>query len=349
MNNRNIHILPSGMLRMVGVLLMACWQTATVAAAVYNGVTVPVNNDYIRTQVGTTSRQVVKEISGLACSRVTPGYLWAEWDEGNSNILALAPDGRRQMSVSIADMIDRDDWEDICTGTYRDIPYIFIGAFGDNYSVWADQYYIVCLPEPAIESGTVQVSATLIRFGFPDGECHNVETLMYDPVDEMFYMVDKTGDAAPTLYHLAMRLDYGEELQRLSAGQKLGKKGDKWRNITAGDISPDGSLIAIKNKQVLLLWTRDGQESVSVTLTRQPEQIGTYEEEEQGEAIAWLDNYTFYTTSDSKNDTPIYMYRKEHAPSSLEKYESRPVARKVLVDGRLCLLYDDRLFTIEGF
>ena len=334
------------------LILLLPWGTMA-AEAIYNGMTVAVNNDYIRTEVGTTNEKIIKEVSGLACSRVTPGYLWTEKDEGTSGILALRPDGSRAMTLTFSGMNNRDDWEDICTGTYNGTPYIFIGAFGDNKAEYADNYYIVCVPEPAINvtattATTATVAVTLIRFGFPDGAGHNVETLMYDPIEEVFYIVDKTDSGAPTLYHLAMRTDYGDALQRLEVGQKLGKKSDKWHNITAGDISPDGSLIAIKNKQIILLWTREGAESITTTLSRQPVQIGTYEEEEQGESIAWLDNNTFYTTSDSKGNTPIYIYSRTDSPAAQQELRISSPVEKRIINGTLYIRSHNGWVEISG-
>lgn len=339
-----------GRYRIIILILLLPWMTMVEGtAAKYNGVTVTVNNDYIRTQVGTTDKKVIKEVSGLACSRVTPGYLWAEKDEGTSTILALRPDGSRAMTLTLSGMNSRDDWEDICTGTYHETPYIFLGAFGDNDAIYADNYYIVCIPEPTINSGATTVDVTLIRFGFPDDAAHNVETLMYDPIDEMFYIVDKTSDAAPTLYSLAMRTDYGNELQRLTSEHPLGKKGDSWHNITAGDISPDGSLIAIKNKKVILLWHRNEEESVAEALTHQPEQIGTYEEEEQGESLAWLNNYTFYTTSDSKENTPIYMYQKDEPVTALTNQTGNGhSAEKRLIQGNIYIQHGNQIYNVLG-
>jgi hypothetical protein len=66
--------------------------------------------------------------------------------------------------------------------------------------------------------------------------------------------------------------------------------------------------MAIKNKEYILLWQRQGNESLSVTATRRPQQIAAYQEEKQGEALAWADSTTFYTTSDQKKDIPIYKY-----------------------------------------
>lgn len=356
---------PSHLLTIAATLLIA--TSVHAAAPIYYGQSLKANKDYVRTQVGTTQKSIVKEVSGLACSRVTPGYLWAEWDEGCSNILALRPDGTKQMRLTLRGMNQRDDWEDICTGTYNNTPYIFIGAFGDNQLVFADQYYIVCVAEPAITSVDRTVDVLLIRFGFPDHLAHNVETLMYDPIYQTFYIVDKAESVAPTLYSLPMSTTYGNALQTLTRVRQLGLDADGWDLVTGGDISPDGSLVAIKNQKHILLWTRQGTESLTATMARTPKYISTYKKEEQGESLAWLDNNSFYTTSDSKNDTPIYVYSKAGAvipplptdttggsdqPTETaleaEPEPTTPRAEKYIRDGHLYIRHGEQIYTILG-
>jgi hypothetical protein len=91
--------------------------------------------------------------------------------------------------------------------------------------------------------------------------------------------------------------------------------GSKFNLCTGGDITPDGSWMAIKNKKYILLWERQGSESLSATATRHPTQIAAYQEEAQGESLAWEDNSTFYTTSDQKKDVPIYKYTRGDSPT----------------------------------
>ena len=60
----------------------------------------------------------------------------------------------------------------------------------------------------------------------------------------------------------------------------------------------------------MLIWNREEGESVADAMARRPKQVKAYKKESQGEAIAWLDSTTFYTTSDSDVSEPIYMYTK---------------------------------------
>lgn len=286
--------------------------TITWAAGInYNGTTLTENKEFTRTECGTSYKDVMKEISGLACSRQTPGYLWAHGDENASSsdrkIIAIQPSGTLAMTVKLTTPnTDRDDWEDICTGVYNNTNYVFLGAIGDNDLQFNDQYYIYYFEEPAITSGTITVTVNTICYGYPDNKAHNTETLMYDNVEQMLYIADKV-DGVCHLYKLPFRTDYGTGVQRLTEVCALGS-GSKFKLANGGDISPDGRCMAIKSEKYVLLWERQGSESLSTTAQRLPVQIAAYQEEEQGESLAWYNDSLFYTTSDSKKNTPIYKY-----------------------------------------
>lgn len=326
----------------------------------YDGNKLMLNNDFTRTQCGTAYKKVLKEISGLACSRTTPGYLWAHGDENiddKKKIIAIIPNAQSKseelvMTVNITGDPGRDDWEDIATGIYNNTNYIFIGAFGDNKLQYKDKYYIYFFEEPTITSdSTVSQSVNYIKFGYPDNKAHNTETLMYDNVEQMFYIADKVEDGVCHLYKLPFRTDYGTGLQTLTEVCALGN-GSAFNYLTGGDITPDGKWMAIKSKPYVLLWERQGNESLSQTAQRRPVQIAAYQEEAQGESLAWEDNTTFYTTSDQTSDQPIYKYTRvisEDNPTDLDTVQKENVpCSKVLRNGQILILRGEQVFTITG-
>ena len=314
------------------LFLVAGVMSATIARGAginYNGTSLQENTEFTRTQCGTQQKSVMKEISGLACSRTTPGYLWAHGDENtgsNRKIIAIQPDGTLAMTVNLTTPgTTRDDWEDIATGAYNNKNYVFVGAIGDNDLQFNDSYYIYYFEEPAISSGTQNVTVNTIRFGYPDNAAHNTETLMYDNVEQMFYIVDKVKSGICHLYKLPFSTTYGTGVQRLTEVCALGN-GSKFNYCTGGDITPDGQWMAIKSKPYVLLWERQGSESLSQTAQRNPVQVMAYQEEEQGESLAWFNDSIFYTTSDSKSNTPIYKYvRAGESGSDTTSVDPTPV------------------------
>ena len=316
----------------------------------YNGKVLPWNTDFSRTQCGTLDISVnLEEVSGIACSRVTPGYIWMQSDEVQNKIIATDELGaNRYMTVNFSKTI-RWDWEDLSGGVYNGKNYLFIGAFGDNNET-DGEYHIIYFEEPAIGSpNTITVTPGDIPFVYPDGLKHNAEALMYDNIENMIYIITKVYYDVCKVYKLPFRLDY-TGTQTLTYVCDLGKKsdlgtGDKadhgFHLVTAADISPDGKYILIKNQNNttpvyswILLWERQGNESISETLKRDPEPLKCYDVEWQGEAIAWLDDDSFYTTSDSQpegsdpGDPPIYKYIRKPAPTPMVK-------RSFTIDGDL--------------
>jgi hypothetical protein len=106
-------------------------------------------------------------------------------------------------------------------------------------------------------------------------------------------------------------------VQRLTEVCALGN-GSKFKEANGGDITPDGQWMAIKNEKYILLWERQGAESLSATAQRNPVQVMAYQKEEQGESLAWFNDSIFYTTSDSKSNTPIYKYVRAGESGSVD-------------------------------
>ena len=336
----------------------------------YNGEVLEWNYSWKKTQCGTLDiNENIIEVSGIACSRVTPGFIWMQSDETVKYIIATDEKGEKRACKVKFDKSIRWDWEDMSGGVYNDTNYLFIGAFGDNDETDGN-YSIVYFKEPAIDSANtpeITVTPQQIKYVYPDGKKHNNEALMYDNVENMIYIITKVYYDVCQVFRIPFRLDYGTETQTLEYVCDLGVKSDLGEGskpykgfhlVTAADISPDGKYILIKNHNNyvaiyswVLYWERVGNESISETLkNRQPQVIDCYEYEWQGEAIAWRDNNTFYTTSDSDtaSEPPIYKYTRE----CHEGFESiRPETagtQKMIKDGQLIILKNGKVFNALG-
>lgn len=361
-------------------LLLAGTYVWAAKPLVFNGDTLPENTDFQRSQCGTlTTKKTMAEISGIACSRVTPGFLWMESDNISNQIIATNLKGnicylKLRLSLSAG---ARWDWEDLCGGVYEGKNYIFVAAIGDNNEN-GGEYRIHYVEEPDIPTTKIdsmrKVKGKSILFQYPEGKLHNAEALMYDNVEQMFYIITKKYYQPCQVFSLPMSLDYGNEVQTLTYVCDLGVQSDLGEGtkadygfhlVTGADISPDGKYILIKNHNNTtvdrkeygyswtLLWTRDGEESVSETLKRQPQVIGCYEEEWQGEAICWKDSTTFYTTSDDDGNPPIYKYKNQYAPEEQGVESVRPDADRsprtlVLMGNTLYIRGKEGLYTLEG-
>lgn len=358
----------------VFVLLAAGDVSCTAAPRlVYFGDTLQWNTDWVKKQCGTLDIKAnIIEVSGIACSRVTPGYIWMQSDETAKYIIATDEKGeKRACKVNMSKTI-RWDWEDMSGGVYEGKNYLFIGAFGDNDET-DGEYSVVWFEEPAIDpenAPEITVTPNRIKYVYPDGKKHNNEALMYDNRDQVIYIITKVYYNVCQVFSLPFRTDYGDEEQTLTYVCDLGVKSDLGEGtkpykgfhlVTAADISPDGKYILIKNHNNIvatycwvLLFTREEGESVAETLIRQrhPEPIKAYNTYEwQGEAICWLDSTTFYTTSDADDgNPPIFKFTKK-SPSGVESVQAgKNKAGKSLVyiDGTLYVRSEEGLFTMDG-
>ena len=352
------------------VLITAACSNAA-PALVYYGDTLEWNKDWKRTQCGTLDiKENIIEVSGIACSRVTPGYIWMQSDETSKNIIATDEKGEKRAMKVKFDKSIRWDWEDMSGGVYEGTDYLFIGAFGDNDET-DGEYSIVYLEEPAIDPETPEITVTprQIKYVYPDGKKHNNEALMYDNIDQMIYIITKVYYDVCQVFSIPFRLDYGDETQTLTYVCDLGVRSDLGQSdknqpykgfhlVTGADISPDGKYILIKNHNNIvatyswiLLWERLEGESVAETLIRErhPGPLRCYNYEWQGEAICWLDDDTFYTTSDADDgNPPIYKYTRQ-ASQGVENVRTDKTNNKlVLINDVLYIRSKDGLYSLDG-
>ncbi|MDH4296207.1 MAG: hypothetical protein OEV74_08020, partial [Cyclobacteriaceae bacterium] len=78
--------------------------------------------------------------------------------------------------------------------------------------------------------------------------------------------------------------------------------------ITAGDVSADGSEVLLKNYKHIYYWHNTAEIPVVDLLKTTPREI-PYEQEPQGESIAWArDNSGFYTISEKVQGKKSFLY-----------------------------------------
>ena len=359
----------------LGCLLLASTAGFAIQQLVYNGDTLEWNYSWKKQQCGTLDiTKNIIEVSGIACSRVTPGYIWMESDEKSNYIIATDETGaERACKLNMSKTIGWD-WEDMSGGIYNGVNYLFIGSFGDNEEKRTD-YRIIYFEEPAIDpvnSPEQTVTPNYIKYVYPDGKSHNNEALMYDNLTNEIYIITKVYYDVCQVFRLPFRLDYGDEVQTLEYICDLGLQTDigygtyegkqlRYRGfhlVTAADISPDGKYILIKNHNNIvsafcwvLYWVRQEGESVAEAIQRQPQPIRAYNTTEwQGEAICWLDDDTFYTTSDSDDgNPPIFKFTRKWGEdieniTALEDGERT----KVMIGNTLYIRTQDGLYTMDG-
>jgi hypothetical protein len=231
--------------------------------------------------VGHVEAPAATELSGLVRSRSRPGVLWAHNDSGDrARVLALAGDGRLLAEVAVTGA-EAVDWEDIAIRGST----LYVGDTGDNRAQRAE-VAVYRFAEP--QAGATSVAAERLALRYPDG-AHDAEALLVDPRSGALAIVTKDFGGVAGVY--VARPSSGT--LRLAATLELGFG----EAVTAGDVSADGRVIALRTYDKAFVWTRRRGESLAAALRRKPCTAGvSLLDEGQGEALALSrDGRAFWT------------------------------------------------------
>lgn len=264
-------------------------------------------------KVGRFSDAAITESSGLAASRLHAGVLWTHNDSGGQPYLFCfrARGGASCGTWQVSGATNRD-WEDIAIGPGpepgRD--YLYIGDIGDNETA-RKTITVYRVPEPeavGLSAGSTSTEqAVSLELIYPDG-AHDAETLMVEPRTGDLYVVTKGTDSAVYRARLPLTGDRGR-LQKVSDFSIFATLSD----LTGGDISPDGTRVAISTYggwYELALDRRSSSGPADLSSTSfwsvTPSLVGRTPPG-QWEAIAYgADGRSLYMTSEGRR-APIYM------------------------------------------
>jgi hypothetical protein len=241
--------------------------------------------------VGTVASHALVETSGIVASRTAPGVIWAHNDSGDGpNIYAIGPDGEDLGSFAI-DGGAAFDWEDMAIGPGPDSgrAYLYVGDIGDNFSIRQGQITVYRVPEPEPASMAALIP-TIDAFTLqsPDGP-HDFEALFI--ADESIYVATK--DQETTLvYRTASPIDGASSVDlEFVAALDLGAE------VTAADVSWDGSIVAFRGYSTIWMWHRGPDMTIAEALTAAPCTVPS-PDEIQGEALAFLSDGSIITVSE---------------------------------------------------
>jgi hypothetical protein len=258
---------------------------------------------------GAVENNALGEASGLVASRTHPGVLWSHNDGGaRPGIFALGLDGSdlgfHPLSVEVVDVEDMA----IAGGATGDD--IYLGDIGDNGEE-RRSIAVLRFPEPDPAAPGEIAVVERFEFSYPDRP-HNAETLLVDDVNDVIVIVTKEQedglDGAPdplggteTSYVFEGRLDVPGPAELVPVGtidttllearvddplphpsSLLGFGGVP----TGGDVSADGTLVALRTYEAIWLWPRQDGQRVSDAFRAQPCAVASAGEI-QGEAIAF--------------------------------------------------------------
>lgn len=245
----------------------------------------------------------LKEISGIATSISNPGKIWVHNDSGNDAEIFLV-DTNLNINLEITlKGIENRDWEDIAVGPgpVDGKSYIYIAEIGDNEAKYRYKH-ILRFEEPVVGSEKkIEVdSFDIITFTLPN-QRKDTESLLLDPTTKDLYIISKREEP---VYVYQLLYPYSTT-DTLIASEILSLP---FTQIVGGDFSADGKEILLKNYESIYYWSNPGGKPVAEVLKQKPLLL-PYEEEPQGESIAWArDGSGFYTLSEMNPTEKTYLY-----------------------------------------
>jgi hypothetical protein len=269
----------------VAIVVAACLTTSLGAAE--NG----------ERELGRMKIKPLDETSGVAASRQNSDTVWLHNDGEAEHVYAAKTSGAIAAQVRVSAAIE--DLEDIAIGPGRagDGDDLYLGDIGDNDGR-RREVRVHRFKEPRLES-VAQLTVSDVqtfRLAYPDGPV-DAEALMVDPQAGDILIATKEEGGARIYFAPAQALSgAGQvELTRLAVLNVA--------NVSGGDISPDGRLLAMRSEDEGWLWERQSGESWQTTLARAPIEIPVLgrDQSDNGEAIAFTaDSATYLTISEGK-------------------------------------------------
>ena len=243
------------------------------------------------------------ETSGIAASRTAPGVLWAHNDSGDdARLYAIGPSGEDLGALDVAGGL-AFDWEDLAVGPGPDTTesYLYVGDIGDNFGIRQGQVtvYLIREPDPAALPESVPLDRVVV-LASPDGAA-DFEALFV--ADGMIFIATK--DKQLTSVYQSGPLIDGTTTSSLELIATLDLGGE----VTAADMSWDGTVIAFRGYQAVWMWNRAPGTSVAEALATEP-CTAPSPEERQGEALAFLADGSFVTVSEG-TDVVLHLIRRD--------------------------------------
>lgn len=265
-----------------------------------------------RSQVdGQVQNPLLTEASGLVASRRHDDVFWAH-NDGNEvpGLFAIGADGRDLglHPLDIGGIVDVEDLALVVGATGDDL---LLADIGDNQRRRSSvRLYRVPEPDPT-QPGPLR-DVQLLEFAYPDG-AHNAEVLLVDEIANTAVIVTKEQEpndqlprdlaptapsfvfegpldghgAGPIVLDLVGSINMPELATRTfattpHASTLLGIGGLP----TAGDVSSDGALVALRTYETAWMWEIEQGQPVAEALAGDPCQL-LVAAETQGEALAF--------------------------------------------------------------
>jgi hypothetical protein len=198
------------------------------------------------------------------------------------------------------------DVEDMAIGPGPEagIDYLYLGDIGDN-ELSRQETRVIRFAEPLLRTARDKKlgadGVEVFRLQYPDGP-HDAEALLVDPTTGDVFIVVKE-DNRSRLYRLGEdRLKTGVPIVLELAGYLTVD------DVSAGDISPEGDLLILRDEDRGWIWSRPSGTSVVDAFKRAPRPVlvRAAGQAQNGEAIGFTpDGNSYYTVSEGDQEAIV--------------------------------------------
>ncbi len=249
----------------------------------------------------------ITESSGLASSRVTPGVVWTHDDSGSEpELFALREDDGATVAALTLEGAENVDWEDMAIGPGPDCgSALYVGDIGDNGKARTSvRLYVADEPEldPERPSGDGTLATTAFELAYPDGP-HDAETLLVHPRTGEVAIVTKEGDGQSGVYAATMPLD-PDAATALTRIAEL----DVSSLATGGDVTPDGSRVAVRTYGDFLEWSVPDEGGLADAFATEPVRRDL-PSQQQGESLAYARDGSAVLAGSEGEQSPVHILR----------------------------------------
>ena len=249
---------------------------------------------------GTVESPDLVEASGMASSRTSPGVLWSHNDSrGTATLYAFTVTGGELGAYDVPGAFALD-WEDMSAGpgSNGEGAFLYVGDIGDNFDIRGGLVTVYRVPD--VDPSTLDSAfpeSTPLTYRYPEGN-HNTEALFVDPVEPAMYLITK-GKEEAYVFKGSIEPSSGPIDLELASTLFLGAE------VSAADMSPDGSTLALRGYQTVWMWHRETATSIPDMLSDDP-CTAPSPDERQGEAITLDSELSYWTISEGRNP-PIHV------------------------------------------
>lgn len=266
-------------------------------------------------EVGRVQDSALLEASGLQASRAHPGVLYAHNDSGDvARFFALDSSGKT-LGEYVLQGLSANDWEDIAIGPGRSGgDELYFADIGDNSVTDSNvapraEIQVVRVREPEVSLTQARVQQSLngwerIRMSYPDRP-HDAEALLVDPNGSDLWILTKETNGRSEIFSAPAASPAETRVVLKSVGEVWLRGCGSGSQVTAADISSDGTLVLVRTYQAVLLWERPARTSLPDALSKPPWMLRA-PNEVQGEGITFSADRKAWLTLGEGAGAPIF-------------------------------------------